>query len=170
MVERKIIVSDLEIGYEGLFDSADLFRFIEDWFQRNGYEKNEIKNVERVGEKGKYVYLEIMPYKEINDYTKTEIYVKIRINDLVETKVKKDKKEFKINKGKASIIMDAFVASDIRYRWASKPLFYLTRVIFNKFVYKEYMEKFEKALMEDVKNFHSELKAYLNLERYKEQA
>jgi hypothetical protein len=153
-----------------LFDSADLFKFIDDWFKQNGYEKNEIKNIERVGEKGKYVSLEIMPYKEINDYTRFEVYVRIRINDLVETKVKKEKQELKINKGRISISIDAFLASDIRYRWASKPFYFLLRTIFNRFVYKEYVEKFERSLMEDVKSFHSELKAYLNLERYKEQA
>ncbi len=169
-MERKILISDLTVGYEGLFSSSDLFKFIEDWFHNNGYQKNEIKHIEKVSEKGKNIVFEIMPYKEINDYTRFEIYIRLRINDLTDTKVKKDKQEFKINKGKIYIGIDAFLAADIRNRWESRPGSFLIRTIFNKFIGREYIAKFEKGLMEDVKNFHGELKSYLNLNKYKEQA
>lgn len=169
-MERKLLVSGLNISYEGLFDSSDFFRLIEDWFRQNGYEKKEIKHVERVGEKGKFINFEVMPWKDINDYTRLEIYVRVIINDMVETKIKRKDFETKINKGKVSISIDAFLATDIRNRMESRPMYFFLRTIFDKFLHREYLSDVEKQLMTDVKNFHSELKAYLNLSRYSKQA
>ena len=169
-MERKLLVSGLTLEYEGLFDSPELFKFIEDWFKTHGYEKHEIKNIERVTEKGKQVQLEQMPYRDINDYTRFEVYMRIRINDLTEAKIKRQGKEFKTNKGTVSVNMDAFLATDIRYRWEGHPFRFFLRTIFTRFINKEYIRTYEQRLIEDVKNFHGELKSYLNLNRYTEQA
>lgn len=169
-MERKLLVSGLSIEYNGLFDSEDFFKLIEDWFRHNGYQKNEIKHVERVGEKKKFINFEIMPWKEINDYVRYEIYIRVIIKDLTETTVKKGSQQFKINKGNVSINIDAFLATDIKTTWEARPLMFFLRTMREKFVNREYITTLEKGLMEDVKNFHSEMKAYLNLHRYKEQA
>ncbi len=165
-MERKLLISDLRMEYEGLFDSNDFFKLIEDWFKQNGYNKNELKHIERVTDKGKFINLEIMPWKEVNDYTRYEIYLRIVVRDLVEATVKKAKLQHKINKGKISISIDAFLATDIKHRWESRPLYFFLRTLFEKFVNREHISTFEKGLMNDVKNFHSEMKAYLNLGRY----
>ena len=170
MTERKLLISGLTLGYEGLFDSPDLFKFIDDWFKTHGYDKNEIKNIEKITEKGKQIQIEEMPFREINDYTKFEIYVKIRIANLVETKIKRQGKEFKINKGDISISIDCFLATDIRHRWEGHPFRFFLRTIFTRFINREYIRAYEQRLVEDVQNFHNELKSYLNLNRYTEQA
>ncbi|HIH39099.1 TPA: hypothetical protein HA219_00010 [Candidatus Woesearchaeota archaeon] len=169
-MERKLLVSDLNLGYEGLFDAADFFKLIDDWFRQNGYDKNEIKHVERVTEKGKFIDIEIMPIKEISTYARFEVNVRIIIKNLIETKVKKNKQEFKINKGELFVSIDVFLATDVKNRLESKPWQFFTRTLFNKYVNKDYINRMEKDVMNDVKNLHSELKAYLNLERYKEMA
>lgn len=170
MVERKLLISDLKLEYDGLFDSADFLKMIDTWFERHGYSKNELRHVERVAEKGKYVDIEIMPYREADDYTKYEIYVRMNIVNLVEKKIKRKEQEFAINKGKVSVKIDVFLATDIRNLMESRPLYFFARTIFNKFLHRDYIGRRERELMNDVKGFHSELKAYLNLQRYQEQA
>lgn len=166
MVERKLIVKDLVIEYEGLFDAAKLFEFIDDWFEKNGYEKQEVKHIERVKEKGRYIDYEVMPYKEISDYTKYEINIRTIINNLVDTKVKKGKEEFKINKGKIMFDVCGFLVTDREGLWETKPLFFFFRTMFDKFIHKRYTERFEKGIIDDVANLHTELKSYLNLNKY----
>lgn len=169
-MERKLLISDLEIEYDGLFDAADFLKLIDDWCKQNGYDKDEIKHTEKVSEKGKTIDIEIMPNKEINEYTKYEIYVKIGMKNLTEKKIKKKDQEFRINKGNISVVIDVFLATDIKHRMESKPLYFFIRTIFNKFLHKEYIDRYEKELMKDVKDLHTELKSYLNLQRYSEQA
>ena len=170
MVERKLLVSNLTIGYEGLFDAADLFKLMDDWFSQHNYDKNEARHVERVSDKGKFIDIEMIPLKDINDYTRYEIHVRTRINNMTETKIKRKEQEFKINNGKISIVIDVFLTTDTKNRMEARPMHVFFRTIFNKFINKEYITKVEKDLMNDVKNFHSEIKSYLNLERYKEMA
>jgi hypothetical protein len=165
-MERKLLIRDLPIMYEGLFDASELFKLIDDWFSDHGYAKFELKHVERVSEKGRFVNYEIRPFKKISDYVQYEIYVRLTIRNLTETTVKKGKDSFKINKGSVSVSIDAFLATDVKHRWESRPLFFFMRTIFDKFIHREYVGKLEKEIMDDVRSFHGELKGYLNLSRY----
>lgn len=169
-MERKLLISDLKLEYEGLFDANDFFKLIDDWFSQNGYDKNELRHVERVTEKGKFIDLEIMPNKVINDYTRYEVYVRMRIYNLTDAKIKRNGQEYRINRGKISILIDVFLATDIRNRMEGRPMHFLFRTVFNKFINRDYISRIEQDLMNDVKNFHAELKAYLNLSKYNQQA
>ncbi len=166
MAQRKILISDLTIEYEGLFDAFELFKLMDEWFHNQGYEKQEIRDTERVREKGKTIDYEIMPYKKMSDYVKYEIDIRVMIKDMIQTEIKKDNKPIKINKGKITILFSAFLVTDLLERWESKPLFFFLRTIYDKFVNKKYMERYDAGLMKDVENIHTELKAYLNLSRY----
>lgn len=165
MVERKLLVGDLTLEYEGLFDCADLFRLIDDWFKQNGYDKSELKHIEKVREKGKFIDYEIVPFKKVSDYAQQDIDVRVMVNNMVATEITKNKQKIQLNKGKVTITINAYLVTDILERWESKPLFFFLRVLFDKFVHKRYMDQYDKALMTDVQNLHSELKAYLNLSR-----
>lgn len=166
MAQRNLLVKDLTIQYEGLFDAAEMFKLIDDWFQQNGYDKNELRHVERVKEKGKQIELEIMPDKVISDYVKYEINVLVRINDLVETEIKRGNTKMKINKGVVTMTINAYLYTDKKGLWESKPMTFFLRTLFDKFLFKKYLNQFEDALTRDVQNFHSEMKAYLNLNRF----
>ena len=165
-MERKLLVRGLDVGYEGLFDAPEFFKLIDDWFKEKGYNKYDLKHVERVGEKGKFINYEIRPWKRISDYVQYEIYVRIIIKDLTETTVKKGKDSFKINKGNVMISIDAYLATDVKNRWESRPIIFFMRTIFDKFIHREYTSKYEQDIMNDVKDFHMELKSYLNLSKY----
>ncbi len=166
MAERRLLVSDLAIEYDGLFDSSDLFRFLDDWFQQKGYDKQEVRHAERVKEKGKFVDLEIMPTKKVSDYVKYDINVRVYIKDLVQANIKRDGKQFKINKGRVTILISAFLVTDYEHRMESKPMLFFMRTLFDKFVHKKYIDRFEKGMMNDVQQLHTELKSFLNLNRY----
>ncbi|MBN2421431.1 hypothetical protein JXB27_04095 [Candidatus Woesearchaeota archaeon] len=166
MPERKLLVSDLTLEYEGLFDCADLFRLIDDWFKQNGYDKNEIKHIEKVREKGKFIDYEIAPFKKVSDYAQYDIDVRVLVNNMTNADVTKNKQKLQLNKGKVTIIFNALLVTDVSERWESKPFFFFLRVLFDKFIHKRYIEQYDKGLMTDVQNLHTELKGYLNLSRH----
>jgi len=166
MVQRKLVLSDLSIGYEGLFDAADLLKMVDEWFEKNGYHKNDIRHTERIKEKGKTIDLEIMPFKKISDYVQYDINVHTVVNNMTETKIKKDGQDIKINKGNIHITINAFLVTDVGEQMESKAMFFFFRALFDKFIHKTYTDRYEKEMLDDVQNLHSELKAYLNLSRY----
>ena len=165
MVQEKILVGDLEVSYEGLLDTSDFFRLLDDWFKQNGYDKVELKHVERVREKGKFIDYEILPFKKLSDYAKSKINVRVMINDLVNTTVKREKNAVQMSKGKVTILISAFLTTDITEQLEAKPMMFFFRTIWDKYINHKYTEKYERMVMEDVQRLHTELKAYFNLIR-----
>ena len=165
MAHTKIVVSDLTIGYEGLFDAADLFKLIDDWFKQHGYEKNEVQHVERVREKGKFIDYEIMPGKLINEYARYDVDTRVIITNMTQQQIKKSGKQFTMNKGNVNITISAFIVTDIEHELEAKPLFFFFRTLYEKFLNKSQTNEMEQRLMNDVQNLHTELKAYLNLNK-----
>lgn len=165
MAQRKLLISGLKIGYEGLFDVQDFLKLIDDWFKQYGYEKAELTNIERVKNTGKVIDLDLLPTKKITDFVKYEMSLRVRIENLTETTVKKDDQKFKINKGNVSLEINAFLTTDLENEWESKPMFYFFRALMDKYFNKKYMSQYEKGLTTDVQILHSELKSYFNLSR-----
>ena len=166
MAQRKLVVSDITVGYDGLFDFAELFKMIDDWFYKNRYEKVEVRHIERVKEKGKFVDYEIMPRRKISDYADYEIYVRVTVNNMTDATIKKGGKEMKLNKGNVTVTISAYLKTDVRHQWEATPFRFFFRALFDKFVHKQYTDRYENEILKDVQEFHTELKSYLNLNRY----
>jgi hypothetical protein len=166
MAERKIVVDKLKITYEGLFDATNLYQMIDSWLHNKGFDKREMKNNEIVKPEGKYVLLELQPWKKITDYARLVIKVDLRMFDVKDVEIEKDHQKLKLNKGRVVIALWGFLDTDYENRWEEKPVYFFLRALKDKFVYKEYMDQYEDILIKLVEELNIELKSYLNLYRY----
>ena len=71
MAERETLIDNYRIQYEGLFSAVDLYTMIDEYFEERGYDKVEKKNIERVSKEGKFIEVEMQPFKRITDYAIT---------------------------------------------------------------------------------------------------
>jgi len=166
MSEKKLVIDQMKLTYEGLFDMTGLFRMIDAWFYEKGYDRWELKNYEQVMPTGKDIEIELLPWKKTTDYFKNTIRIRIRAVNLKEVEIEKEGAKIKINQGKLMIIMDGYLESDYENRWENKPILYFIRAIFDKYIFKNYFQKFEKWLVNDVYDIHSRIQKYLNVYRY----
>lgn len=166
MSERSHIIDEMQIEYEGLFDIKGIYKLIDNWFAERGYEKKEIKNLEYVKPDGKYIEVWLMPWKSITDYAKFEIGARIIAQAVKDVEIEKDGVKTRMNQGKLVIIFDAYLTTDYAHLWEKKPILYVIRTVFDKYIYRFYTNKFESELVGETKQLHSTLKAYLNLYRY----
>jgi len=166
MAERRIIVDNLMLQYEGLFELRELYMLIDKWLRQKAYDKFEKRNHEHVLKDGKYVEIELEPWRKLNDYAKITINVYIHVYNLKDVVVKKDNVDVKMNQGKIKIRFIGYLVTDYESLWEGKPLFYLLRAIIDKWVYRVSSDKYEAGVAEDVKHLHQNIKAFLNLYRY----
>ena len=89
MTERELIVDHMRIQYEGLFDATELYKLIDRFFRDKGYDKRDLKNVEKVRPQGKFIEIELLPWKKTTDYFKNEIKVRMIMEDLKDVEVEK---------------------------------------------------------------------------------
>jgi len=169
MVERKLIIEDLALGYEGYFEATELYRAINDFIRNKNYDPVESKNFEYVGEKGKTIEIEMNPYKKITEYVKYELKIKIKMENVTEEIIEVDGIKRKLNKGKVTVKFKAYFTTDYEDVWEGKPWMFIFRTLVDKFVIPSYIQKWEEGLVKDVNDLHTEIKTFLNLYHYRGQ-
>ena len=166
MSEYKLIIDQLKLTYEGIFDLYGLHKTIDAWLYEKGYDRWEKKNYEQVLPTGKEVEIELMPWKKTTDYFKNIIRFRIKALNIKDVEVDKDGEKLKLNQGKVMIIIDGYHNTDYEDYWAKKQFFFFLRQMFDKYIFKRYTSKFEKWLMNDVYDIHARIQKFLNLYRY----
>ncbi len=166
MSEKKLVIDQMKLTFEGIFDLNGLYRTIDSWFYEKGYDKLEKKNFEQVLPGGKDIEIEILPWKKTTDYFKNIIRIRMRFVNVKDVEVEKKGVKLKLNQGRIMMIFDGYLVSDYDQKWEDKPMFFLIRTLFDKYVFKSYFTKFEKWLVNDVYDVHGRIQRFLNLYRY----
>lgn len=167
MVEKKLVIDQLKLSYEGLFDFSELYRLIDGFFFERGYDKLEVMNQEQVTSGGKQIRIILEPEKGITDYFKLIIKVRLYGIDLKEIEVEKDKAKLRLNQGQLKITFDGYVISDRNGKWENSPFLWLVRVLSDKFIFRDHYDKSEKWLVSDIEDLQQKIKSFLNLHRYR---
>jgi len=167
MVEKKLVIDQLKLSYEGLFDFSELYRLIDGFFFERGYDKVEVVNQEQVTSGGKQIRIIMEPEKGITDYFKLIVKIRLHAIDLKEIEVEKDKAKLRLNQGQLKITFDGYVISDRSGTWEKSPFFWLIRVFSDKFIFRDHYNKAEKWLVSDIEDLQQKIKSFLNLHRYR---
>ena len=163
---RRLVVDHLKITYEGLFSVTDLYQAVDNFFREKGFDKREVRNAEYIKPEGKYIEIEMMPWKKVSDYARHVIRVDMKMFRIKEVIVAQDGHKVKLNKGRINVIIDGFLDTDYEGRWETRPAFVFLRTVFDKFIYKTNVGEAEGLLVENVNQVHGMVKAMLNLYRY----
>lgn len=159
MTEKTLVVDQLKLSYDGLFDLAELYRLIDAWFFEKGWDKYEHINQEQITPTGRYIRLVLEPWKSITDYFKLIIRIKANFNDIKDVEVNKKK----LNQGEVKMVFDGYVVSDRHGLWNSRPLYWFLSIIFNKYIFKEHFNKAERRLVSDLDDLYKRIKSFLNV-------
>jgi hypothetical protein len=166
MPERDQVIDKYRIQYEGLFSVSELYKLVETWFEERNYDKREIKNVEIVKPDGKYIEIDIEPWKKISDYAKVVIHLKYIMKNITEVEIERDNLKVKLNQGILILIFDAWIETDHEGRWENKPTFFFLRTVFDKYIYKPYTMGYRSHCGAEAKALISHVKGFLNLYRH----
>jgi len=166
MTEKYVIIDGLSIVYSGYFSLSKLYKLIDLWIANKDYVKVELKNIEQVTERGRYIELEIAPYKEFNDYAKSTLHVVVYVTNLKDKIVKIGNHEERINDGNIQIKFDGILETDYARRWRSKPSFMFIRALVDKYIFRTEYHKFKDKVYRDTMTLHDEIKSYLNLNKF----
>lgn len=166
MPERLIVVDKERMEYVGLFDAKEVFRVMQQWASDKGYWLIEKKHGETIKPEGKWIDMEFEPFKKFTDYSKSIIKIRAQFQDVKDVVVERDGHKVKLQDGKIVMAFDGILETDYEGRWESKPIFYVLRTIFEKYVYTPFVSGFERGVKEDLMALKNNLKAFLNLTKY----
>ncbi|MDP3698419.1 MAG: hypothetical protein Q8R47_02430 [Nanoarchaeota archaeon] len=162
MVERYLVVDRLKFTYEGLFNLDELHNVISSFFYEKGYDWYEKMNQVTVTSSGKQMRIILEPWKNITDYYKLIISIKMNVIDLKDVDVQAGSTVIKTSQGTLRVVFDGYVISDRKNKWSEKPLYWFMSILFEKYFFKEHYRKAETWLKSDVEDLHNKIKTYLN--------
>lgn len=167
MTEKELVVRETRITYEGLFLIDELHKTINDWCSAKHYDRLDKLYAESIKPEGKYIDIELLPEKNIDDYTKFEVRVRIHASNIKSTIVTMDGRKRKMNDGKVQIVLDAFIVSDAQNRMENKPINHFFRTLFDKYIYRSQTKRIEEQLKEDVNHLKTSINSYLNINKHR---
>jgi hypothetical protein len=166
MVERRIVVDNLYLVYEGLLNINDFYLTIDKWLREKGYDKYEKRNIEQVYKDGRQIELEIEPWKKITDYARIVINMTFWMTNLKDVQVKKDKYTVKMTQGKVTMRMIAYLDTDYENMWEGKAVYFFLRTVIDKWIWRVDVRKYESAVADDAFHLYNLMKSFLNLYRF----
>ncbi|MBN2458290.1 hypothetical protein JXB31_04130 [Candidatus Woesearchaeota archaeon] len=165
MTEKRDVVDNLELRYEGIFSLEELYKLIDDWQIQMGYDRQEMKNFEQVFEAGRDIEIELQPWKKINENEKIIIKIIILVKKMKDIKVKMGDSEVKMNQGQVQVRFAGFLFTDYFHKWEGKPYFFFLKSLWHRFVYYLPTDRHESLVAEEVNKLYSNVKGHLNLMR-----
>jgi hypothetical protein len=166
MVERQVQVDNYVLNYEGIFNLKDLYSLIDNFADKNGFTKKEISTGEIVKQDGRNANLVFEIWRQLSDYAKTVIKVRLVLENVKDVIVEKEGYKNHMNQGKVKFVLYAYVETDFEHKWENTPGFFFVRILFDKYIFKPFTTNYPSIVMSDFAKFRDELRAFLNLNKY----
>jgi hypothetical protein len=166
MAERRLVIDHMALTYDGLFELHELYVLINQWLKDKGYDLREQKNQEHAKSDGKYIEVEMLPWKKVTDYARHVIKLNLRVLKMKKVVIEQDGNRISMDRGTLRVVIDGYLDTDYEDRWESKPFYFFLRTIFDKFVYRTYSTQYEELLVENCLQLQSTIKSFLNLYQY----
>ena len=162
MAEKEELIKE-KIEYSGLFNFPAFYSFAHSWFKENDHGVNEDKYSEKVSGNKRDITIEWKATRKITDYFKGEYKIKFEIRDLVDVEAEINGSKEKMNQGKVSAEIKGIIISDFQSKWDKSAFSRFMRDFYNKFVIPSRVKQIKDEIIDTVRDFKEQLKAFLEL-------
>ena len=166
MSELRLVVDHLRFKYSGPFDAKALYSHITAFLKERGFDFETMKEFELDTKKGKQIEWHLRPWKQISDYTRYLVRIRVLIHDYTKIEAIVDKKKVKIGNGRVVINLDGFAELDQQNRWEGVPFFQFLRALYNNFIFRVYTERFEQRLSYDTHHLYYTIEQFFNVYKH----
>lgn len=166
MPERKTVINNKSLTYEGLVSMQGIYRTLRDFLLENGYNMYEADHKEQVFPEGKEIVIKMKGDTKISDYAKILWEIDFQFTNVQEMIVEKE--EQKVHMHQCKFFMNTHIWLETHYDATieQKPLLFFTRTLIDKFVIKNYLYRAEKRAQKEYAAFEQKAKSFLNMERF----
>ncbi len=163
MGDHRIFVDNLRLSYEGPFQAHELFRTIGNYLYDKGYDKKPLKEFEFHTPEGISIEWQMLPWKKITDYMRLELNIRVIITKMTKREVVIDGQKKIIDNGQVLIVFNGYTETDYNMSWEERPLFQFMRVLYDKYIFKDYLQRYEHILADHVNQLYALIQRLFNV-------
>lgn len=156
---KDMVVKELVVSYEGVFDIHDFLDFLKKYMKQNGYEVAEKLYDTKTKASVNSIKIKWACEKKATDYDKYNMNITIDFSDIKEGKIEGKK----VVEGNLKVTIEAEHEKDYDEKWRAKPTMNFMRAVYDKFIIESKEEKIAKKLKEEANDTADEIKKYLNI-------
>ncbi|MEM3127015.1 MAG: hypothetical protein QW331_03025 [Candidatus Woesearchaeota archaeon] len=167
--EKKIVVERMNVEYKGIFSVKDMINDLKRNAEELGYTRTAKEDTyETVTPESRSARIELRLQKAKFDYMQFLIKVIINLNNMREITTTIDGKKVKLDQGEANIHFMSFIITEMKGHWTSRrPTYYFFKGLKEKFINIKEKLMYDAELANDTKILQKNLKAHLNLYKYR---
>lgn len=167
MSEKIDIFRKAKVKLSGIFDLRELYIHMHNWLtQEFRYDVKELKYDEKTRSGGKKYLINWRATREIDEYSQFVLHVDWDLRRIKEITVERGGEKVKMQQGKLKIVVTAQIETDYDGRWETSPFFKFLRGFYEKYIYKDTIERLRVQLWDEGWDFCNEIKSFLNLYKY----
>jgi hypothetical protein len=166
MSEIRLLVDQMKLTYEGIFDLKGLYQLIGNYFYERGWDFYEKLNTEQVFSSGKMVKIEMTPFKNVTDYYQIRIRIRLMGTGIKPIDIDQEGAKIPLQDGTLRMVFDGYVKTDRYDKWEQRPFQWFVRTLMDKYVFKAHYSKAEQWLYSDVEDLYARIKTFLNVYRH----
>ncbi len=164
MVDKKEVIKE-KVDNTGIFNFRDFYGLAYNWLkERENYGVIEDKYSESLSGNSKTIEIVWKATKDLSDYFKIEIEVKMKVSNLTDVEVEIDGKTKRTNRGNINVEIKGILVRDAESRWDVAPFYRFLRDVYDKYVIPHRIKDFEQKVITDIIIFKEELKAFFEIE------
>jgi hypothetical protein len=163
MAKKDRIIKE-KVEHSGVFDFKGLYSYVHSLLEDGGYGVTEKKYVENISDSKRNINIEWDSFKEVSDYFKILMEVRIDVSNLVDVEAEIEGKKKKMNKGKIAVEFEAHLIHDYDGKWEGSMFKVFLRDIYDKYVIPHRVHNVEAKIVGDVVEFKESVKGFLGLE------
>jgi len=165
--EKKQVLYDLRVAYDGPFLIEDLFEEVNNWVEKEGYTLEQKKKLEHLDKSGKEIEWLVEIHHELNPEFQSVVRLRVLIRNLKEITLERKGKKVRVNSGSAFVGIDGFLHSIYTSYWGRKPFYYFFRTIIDQYIYNFWQDKEDGYVVADCHDIYKTLRAFFHLQKYK---
>jgi len=167
MVQKIDIFKKAKVKLSGIFDMHELYIHLHNWLtQEYRYDVKELKYDEKTRTGGKKFLINWRATREIDEYSQFALTIDWDLRRVKDVTVERGGESVRMQQGKFKLIVTAQLETDYDSRWEERPFFRFLRGFYEKYIYKDTIERLRLQLWDEGWDFCNEAKSFLNLYKY----
>lgn len=170
MTEKKTVVYDLRISYNGPLSIPDFYKEVQDWAREKDMEVEYKKHMDHRNPKARDIEWVVEIFKNVTQDIDEVIRLRAIFHNVKEVELESDGKKIPTNQVELLCVLDGFVEAHLSTRWDQlNPLYYFVRTLVDKYIWPAFnpSEKYFGLVGGDTHDLHKRLRAFFNVYKSK---
>ena len=161
---EEISITKSKLNYSGYFDFGDLYTLLWRTLKDMGYVVIENNYKRAVKQGGEEINISWSAFKNIDDYSRFKIGIRILILGLSKAEIKLPNGSIvKKDKGTIFVTFSASIQTDYLNKWEVHPIMKFLKGFYDYYIYRKQIESLTSKLLEELGALENEIKSYFQM-------